>query len=108
MTHDEIVAEVVTRAKSRGILSHYCKQARFCEGDRGQPDIVCVGKFAAAWLEVKTPYDRLEPAQTTWMHALKAAGQQHHVIRPAHLDDGTLDGILDSLAYGQPVLFGAA
>lgn len=108
MTHDEIVAEIQRRAKSRGILSHYCHRAQFCQGDRGLPDVIAVGKFRAAWIEVKTPYDRLDPPQTTWMHALRGAGEEHHVIRPEQLDDGTLDAILDGLAYGQSILFGAA
>ena len=108
MTHDEIVTEVQARAKRRGVLTHYCHRAQFCHGDRGLPDVIAVGKFRAAFLEIKTPYDQLDPPQTTWRHALKGAGQEHHVIRPGHLDDGTLDAILDGLAYGQPVLFGAA
>lgn len=108
MTHDELVAEVQRRAKTRGILTHYCHQAQRCTGDRGLPDLVCAGMHGAAWIEVKSPYDRLDPPQTTWMHALKAAGQAHHVIRETQLADGTVDAILDGLAYGQPVLFGAA
>jgi hypothetical protein len=108
MTHDETVAEIQRRARARGILTHYCGTAVRCSGDRGQPDIVCVGKFGAAWIEVKSPYDRLSSEQTQWMHALRAAGQLHYVVRPQGLDDGSVDAILDRLAFGQSLLFGAA
>jgi hypothetical protein len=108
MTHDQLVSEIQRRAKTRGILTHACHQAQRCTGDRGQPDIVAVGKFRAAWLEIKSPGAGLEPAQTTWAHALKGAGQTHYIIRQAQLDDGTVDAILDTLAYGQPILFATA
>ncbi len=105
MTHDEIVAEIQARAKARSILTHYCGQATRCTGDRGQPDIRAEGRHGAAWIEVKSPYDRLDPPQTTWMHTIKGNGGRHYIIRETQLDDGTLDAILDELAYGQPVLW---
>jgi len=106
MTHDQVVAEIQARASRRGVLSHYCHRAQFCQGDNGIPDLQLVGPFGAAWAEVKSPYDRLEPEQTTWMHALKAAGQLHYVVRPQGLDDGSVDAMLDRLAYGQTLLPG--
>jgi hypothetical protein len=105
VTHDEMVAEVQRRGAQRGVISHYCGRAERCSGDRGQPDLFLAGLVGVAWMEVKTPADRLKPAQTQWMHMLKASGQKHYVIREAQLHDDTVDGILDSLAYGQPVLF---
>jgi hypothetical protein len=108
MTHDEIVTEIQARARKRGILTHYCGPGLRCQGDRGAPDLVAVGMFGAAWIEVKTANDRLKPDQTTWMHALKAAGQAHYVVRELQLRDGGLDAMLDNLAHGQSLLFGAA
>jgi hypothetical protein len=108
VTHDEIVAEIQARARKRGILTHYCGPGLRCQGDRGVPDLVAVGMFGAAFIEVKTDRDRLKPDQVTWMHALKAAGQNHYVVRQGQLRDGGLDEILDCLAYGQPLLFRVA
>ena len=106
MNHDQIVAEIQARAtQRRGVLSHYCGSALRCSGDRGAPDLLCAGPNGAAWLEVKTPADRLKPDQTTWMYTLKASGQRHYVIREAQLLDGTVDAILDTLAAGQAELF---
>lgn len=107
MTHDEMVAEIQRRATARGVISHYCGRAERCHGDRGQPDLMLAGLVGVGWMEVKTPADRLKPAQTAWMYMLKASGQRHYVIREPQLSDGTVDGILDTLAYGQPALFGS-
>lgn len=101
MTHDEIVVEIQSRARRRGILSHYCPDSRRCDGDRGIPDLVLIGPHGAAWLEVKAPHDRIKPDQTTWKHTLRAAGQEYHLIRGDMLLNGVVDGILDGLALGQ-------
>jgi hypothetical protein len=98
MTHDDVVHAIQERAKKRGILTHYCGPAKLCKGDRGAPDLVLAGMFGAAWIEVKTPGDQLDPGQTTWKYALLAAGQEHYVIRPPDLEDGRVDGLLDRLA----------
>lgn len=97
MTHDELVAEILDRARARGILTHYCGNAVRCQGNRGLPDVIAVGKYSAAWIEVKTPGDKLSTDQTIWMYSLKGAGHAHHVIHPEQLYDGTLNVILNNL-----------
>lgn|SRR5487761_119572 len=97
MNHSEIVGEIIQRAKCRGLLSHYCRSSRQCDGS-GLPDLIVAGTHGAAWLEVKAGHDQLKPAQTTWKHTLLAAGHEHYVIRQADLDDGLLDGLLRRLA----------
>ena len=93
--------EIIRRAHHVGVLSHYCKSAQRCLGDRGIPDLALVGMFGAAWAEVKTPNcPTLSPAQTTWKHALIAAGQTYYVVWPVDLDNGKVDRILDGLAQG--------
>lgn len=82
------------------MLTHYCPDSRRCDGDRGIPDLLCIGHFHAAFIEVKTANDRLRPDQTTWMHALKAAGQLHYVVGPEALANGVVERILDYLATG--------
>ncbi len=98
MNHDQIVAEIQARAKTRGILTHYCGSGERCHGDRGMPDLFLAGSYGAAWIEVKTPGDEMRPAQTTWKYMLKAAGQRHYVVGPAELADDGLDEILDIIA----------
>lgn len=88
MTHGQIIAAIQDRARRRGVLSHHCPDSRRCDGDRGLPDLLLVGMFGAAWIEVKSPGDRLKPDQVTWKHALGAAGQVYQVVREGDLDDG--------------------
>lgn len=108
MKHDDIVSAVIARAAGLGILAHYCKDARFCSGDPGITDLIMVGAHKTAFVEVKTEYGRMESGQNLWMHALIASGQLHYVVRPADLENGKVDAILDQLAYGQDVLFRGA
>ena len=102
MQHNEIIAEIMTRAGDRGIKSHYCHDTRRCQGDPGLPDLLLIGKHAAAWIEVKTPGDRLKPDQTRWKYALQAAGQVHEVMGPGDLEPGgAIDMMLSFVSTGQ-------
>lgn len=98
MTHDQIVAEIQRRAGARHILTHYCRDSRICDGDRGLPDLVLAGPHGVAWLEVKTHYDRLSTHQTTWKHMLLGTGQFCMTVYEGDLASGVVDGILDRLA----------
>jgi len=66
MYHNEIVAEIMSRASSRGLLTHYCRSSRYCTGNAGLPDVIVVGPHGAVWLEVKRYDDKLQPGQRTW------------------------------------------
>jgi hypothetical protein len=95
MNHDVVVAEIMARARLANVLSHYCGRAHLCGGDRGAPDLLCVGPYAAAFIEVKMPGSpNLSPAQVNWKHQLRAAGMLHYVVGPECLDNGQADRIL--------------
>lgn len=105
MTHDEVVAEIQARAKRLGILSHYCRNAKTCQGDRGLPDLVLVGPFGGCWVEVKMPGDKLDPGQVIWKHALFAAAQTYYIVGPDDLtrsssEQGAVNWILGALCVG--------
>ena len=98
MTHDEIVAEIQARAAARGIFTHYCRSVIRCVGTPGMPDIFLVGRCTTAWIEVKTPGDRLKPDQIRWKYMLQAAGQLYDVMTERDLaPDGGADRMLDFL-----------
>jgi hypothetical protein len=101
MTHDLVVTEIMTRAKELNILTHYCGRAQNCQGDRGAPDLLCVGFYHAAFIEVKMPHSTLAPEQTSWRHQLAAAGCIHYVVGPGALTNGQIDRILFFLATGK-------
>ena len=101
VNHDQIVAEIQKRAKARGLLSHYCGSAERCHGDRGMPDLVLAGPFGVAWVEVKTPGDRLRPEQTSWRYMLQAAGEVYEVMGERDLaPGGAVDMLLSFAATG--------
>jgi hypothetical protein len=101
MTHDVVVHEIMARARLANVLSHYCGRAHLCSGDRGAPDLLCVGPFVAAFIEVKMPGSAdLSPAQVNWKHQLRAAGMLHYVVGPECITNGQADKILHYLATG--------
>lgn len=98
MNHDEIVAEIQTRATAAGVLSHYCGRSERCQGDRGMPDLFLVGMHGSAWVEVKTPSSpSMSPAQVQWAYQLRAAGQVHYIVQAAALDNGQVNMIIGLL-----------
>lgn len=102
MTHDLVVAEIMARARQLGVLAHYCGRSQLCQGDRGLPDLLCVGLHFGAFIEVKMPHSaNLSPEQTNWRHQLRAAGFIHYVVGPGALDNGQVDRILGYLATGK-------
>lgn len=100
MNHGEIIREIQDRSDALGLLSHYCRNGRSCDG-AGLPDVIVAGPYGAAWIEAKAGHDTLKPAQTAWKHTLTAAGHRHYVIREADFATGRLGSILDSLAGPQ-------
>lgn len=108
MTHDQIVQEIIRRAHKIGVLSHYCRESQRCLGDRGTPDLLLVGHYRAAFIEVKTPAcPTLSSNQVTWMHAIKASGGIHYVLGAEALDNGVVGQILDYLMGGATPLLAA-
>jgi hypothetical protein len=106
VTHDEVVREIMTRARAASVLSHYCGRAHLCGGDRGLPDLLCVGPYVGAFIEVKMPgSSQLSPSQVNWKHQLRAAGMLHYVIGPDALANGQADRILRYLATGRTDAF---
>lgn len=100
-THDVVVHEIMARARQFNILAHYCGRSQSCQGDKGMPDLLLVGFYHAAFVEVKMPHDQLEPEQTSWRHQLQAAGMLHYVVGPGALINGQVDRLLTFLATGK-------
>ena len=77
---------------------HHCRDSRHCNGVRGMPDLVIIGRGKVLWAEVK-PYRgaHLTADQTTWKYNLIAAGYSYVVWTPADFRDGTVRLDLDSL-----------
>lgn len=100
MKHDEIVAEIQTRARDRGLLSHYCPDSRHCKGDPGFPDVLVAGLYGTVFLEVKTGRQGQTPDQIRWTYTLLGGGELAMIIREVDLGNGTLDALLDKIHHG--------
>lgn len=101
MTHDQVIDEIVDRARARGVLSHYCGRATRCQG-RGLPDLLLASDFHVGWIEVKMPGDAREPDQTTWAYKLRASGQLYEVMGPRDLGQGhAVDQFLEFISSGR-------
>lgn len=95
MTHDVIVAEIMARAREHNVKTHYCGRSQLCQGDRGLPDLLCVGLHHAAFIEVKTLNSpNLSPEQTSWRHQLAAAGETVYVVGADVLTNGVIEQML--------------
>ena len=97
-THDGMVREIIARASRHGVLAHYCRNSRTCDGSAGLPDLILAGPYGTVFIEVKAGYDVPVPARATWHHMLKAGGETVHVVRERYLNDGSLDLILADLS----------
>jgi len=105
VTHDEVVFAIQSRARARGVLTHYCKRGERCLGDRGAPDLLLAGTHHAGWIEVKTPAcPTLSSAQVQWRYQLLAAGQLYEVMQESDLEPGhAVDLFLGFLTTGEAV-----
>lgn len=97
MTHEQLIAEIQCEVYVRGLLSHYCGDARRCRGHTGLPDLIIAGRARTAFLEVKTGGTAPSQAQTEWMYRLAAGGENVYLIRERDLRIGRLGEILDRL-----------
>jgi len=87
--HDAVVRAIMTKAASRGLLSHYCTRSVTCAGDRGLPDLIIAGTYHLGFIEVKTPGSpSLSPGQTRWRHVLIAAGAVYEIMTGEDLAPG--------------------
>lgn len=64
----------------------------------GFPDLVMVHptQGRVVWAELKRASGRLTKDQKAWIADLEAAGQEVHVWRPTHLQDGTINALLST------------
>lgn len=83
-------------AEDRALFWHYCPDTRHCRGDRGWVDLVIIGPKAALFREVKTADGRRTTDQLLFGDALRRAGLDYQVWRPADLQDGGIARELDT------------
>jgi hypothetical protein len=107
MTEAELMEAIRTMIKDLGLHAFHAADSRRSWG-RGYPDLTIAGRGGMLWRECKTESGSLAPEQRQWGDALKRAGQNWRVWRPADLLDGSIGRELASVAVVQLDLFGAA
>lgn len=60
---------------------------------KGFPDLVLV-RERVIWVEVKGTNDRLRPAQSLWLSALRLAGEEVYVWTPYEWEIGVIEDVL--------------
>jgi hypothetical protein len=99
VTHDErwLRTRVVDMAQVRGILWHYCNDSRHCAG-KGLPDLILAGSYVV-FAELKVdPFSKVSAEQTTWKHAVLAAGGQYRRWYVYDLHSRKIEFELDRMA----------
>jgi|ERR1035441_795081 hypothetical protein len=95
MLETELQAEVLDLCKKYRLRVFHSTDSRRDIGP-GWPDLIIVGKSLIA-VELKQQYTNLSVMQTTWKHALKAAGVAYYLWRPDDLQDGIIEIILKEI-----------
>lgn len=106
MLEDDLLVTVLDMAAAMGGLktAHF-RPARTEEGWRtpvqgdgkGWLDLFILGPGGALWRETKSATGRLTPEQRAWMEALRAAGYDADVWRPADLASGRIQRELQAI-----------
>lgn len=86
MAEKTLDAHVRVICRDLGLLVYHTFDSR--RSTAGFPDLVVVGPGGVLFRELKTQKGRLTPAQVMWGDALRAAGVNWGVWRPADLVSG--------------------
>ena len=91
MTEKDLQAAVVRLAGYAGYMAYHTYDSR--RSASGFPDLVLVNPDTGRllWRELKTDTGRLTDAQENWLRALRAAGQDAAVWRPADWTAGRIE-----------------
>ena len=91
MTEKELQAAVIRLAGLAGWLAYHTHDSR--RSAYGFPDLVLVQpvRSKVMWRELKAEKGRLTAPQEEWLRALRAAGQDADVWRPADWESGRVE-----------------
>lgn len=90
MDEDELLTGLLDAAAAGGWLVHHIRRSDLGlqQGHSGWPDIVAAHRERRKLvvIECKSATGRVEPWQEAWLRALRAAGVDARVVRPAEYD----------------------
>ena len=93
---DSLDAHVRKLMADLGLRGYHTHDAR--RSAAGYPDWTIVGAHGVLFRELKRQSGKVSPEQQAWLDALREAGQDACVWRPAHLLNGSIGRELARLA----------
>jgi len=96
LTEAELLAEVTKRCDQLGLLHHHCRDSRYCDGNRGWPDLVIVGPQGVLFRELKSEDGRASRAQLRYIRQLRELWDAA-LWRPEDLDSGRIARELEEI-----------
>lgn len=100
MNEATLLERVLELAGVYGVLAFHAFDSRKTTGS-GFPDIVLSSPTATIFAELKiddTAKGYLKPQQKEWRDNLVSSGEQWVLWRPRHLEDGTIENTIRSMA----------
>lgn len=97
MTERELTALVLAACRDRGLLAHHCRDSRHCQGEKGLPDLLVVGRYLL-FAELKGESERFSMAQLRWRDYLRRAGVRWMCWRPEDWHCGRVETELDAIS----------
>jgi hypothetical protein len=97
VNHTELLVEVQDLLENHGLVWHYCRDSRRCNGTPGLPDLVIAGQYVL-FAELKGDGDTMSSGQTSWKWVLLAAGARHAVWTSRDLAAGRIRDQLAAVA----------
>lgn len=100
MTEPELRQLVMAAAKSTGVLAHYCGRSTLCQGDKGLPDLILLGRHGLVLAELKSRDGEVSPDQQQWLDRLEriegmySAAAVPRVLRPTDWHSGAVSRLL--------------
>jgi VRR-NUC domain len=84
VSEKEFMAQVIQVAHYTGWLCYHTHDSR--RSCPGFPDVILVRGSQLLAAELKTARGKVSPAQQSWIDALRCAGVECHIWRPADFD----------------------
>lgn len=75
MTEIELCELIIKECEGRGLLAHWCRDSRQCEGYKGFPHLVIVGPGGLIIREVKSADGETTAEQDLWAWAIRSTGE---------------------------------
>lgn len=75
MTEHELTGEVIKLCDELGLLYHHCPNSSRCQGPKGFPDLIILGRYGVIFAELKSEDGENSAEQDLWAWTVKRFDQ---------------------------------